>query len=409
MTTYGRQICIKCGREKSEKDFYKRKNGERCEICKTCLTMHVDNRDPSTFMWILEKLDIPYIERTWIKMANEIYLKNPAKFGPMSVIGQYIRSMGMIQYRDYSFKDSDALNFAEQKKREEIENRQQRYKENEEYFAELQKKLEEGEISEAEYNTLASDNKDNDPSRPDVPILTTTFIQPIEVNEEDIRTELEEEDMKYLALKWGTTYKPSEWVRMEELYLKYANEYELNVDRETTLRTICKMQLKLDQALDVGDTNAVRSLSSSLDQCRKSAKFTEAQNKEKEDKYLDSIGELVAFCEQKGGIIEQFPDDPDEYPRDKVDLTIKDLKAYTYNLAVNELGLSDLIESYIEKLEKAQADEKAEVGDDLVVSADDIKAEDELADIDYYNFQNYEDSEIESDAKEMLELLGGAI
>lgn len=390
--------CSQCGKTKSEKEFYHMPHSnERCDICKTCLTRHVDNQDPQTFLWILEKFDIPYIEDIWIEMSNKAYMKNPAKFGPLSVIGKYMRSMKINPYKDYHYSDSDRLNFEVKKQKQDREAENMiRWQSQEPLRQEMKKKFENGEITQAEYETIVT-------PPPTVQTAKPAFVRPVEISEDDIRGELDEDDMRYLALKWGITYKPSEWVRMEELYLKYANEYELNIDRETTLRTICKMQLKLDQALDIGDMNSVKSLSSSLDQMRKSAKFTEAQNKEKEEKYLDSIGELVAYCEQKGGIIEQFPD-PEEYPQDKIDLTIKDLKAYNYNLATNELGLSDLIESYIEKLEKAQNEKDQELGEDLALSEDDF-VDQELTDDEYMDFFDYQGGEVEKDAADMLALI----
>jgi hypothetical protein len=41
--------CTQCGREKAEKEFFMMKTHERYPVCKTCLTMYIDNKDPSTF------------------------------------------------------------------------------------------------------------------------------------------------------------------------------------------------------------------------------------------------------------------------------------------------------------------------------------------------------------------------
>ena len=86
------------------------KDGQRCDWCKDCLTMHIDNRKPDTFKWILEMFDVPYIESVWVEQTNKQYQKNPGKFGPASVIGQYIRTMNMAQYADYHYSDSDQIN-----------------------------------------------------------------------------------------------------------------------------------------------------------------------------------------------------------------------------------------------------------------------------------------------------------
>lgn len=56
------KLCVKCGKMlKEETNFYTYKNGEKTDMCKACLTMHIDNFDSSTFLWLLEKMDVPYI------------------------------------------------------------------------------------------------------------------------------------------------------------------------------------------------------------------------------------------------------------------------------------------------------------------------------------------------------------
>jgi len=191
---------------------------------------------------------------------------------------------------------------------------------------------------------------------------------------------------------------------METMYKRYANEYELNVDREEVLKKMCKTSLKMDESLDTGDVNGYKSLANVFDQLRKSGKFTEAQNKEEKQRYLDSVGELIALCEREGGPIEQFPD-PDDYPQDKIDFTLRDLKSYTYGLVTNELGLGDLIESYIEKLEKAEQEGDVDLDAGLITSDEELAA-DALTDDEAEEFQMFLENEIEKDAERLLEELG---
>lgn len=399
-----RMICIKCGREKSEKEFFKMNTGERCDMCKVCLTMHIDNRKPESFMWILEKFNVPYIEKKWIELSNRIYMKDPAKFGPGSVIGQYLRMMNMSQYKDYTYADSDKLNFEDQKLEQEAAARRETQSD-ENYEADLLNKLESGEISQAEYNTLTLTN-----AQDETLIIgggAATFIPDFTaIDEGKIASELSEDEIQYLILKWGGHYRPSEWIAMEEMYNSYANEFELNVDRIETLKKMCRTSIKMDQALDLGDVSAYKAYSAVMKDLRTTGKFTEAQNKEEKQRYLDSIGELVALCEREGGIIEQFPVDPDEYPQDKIDLTIKDLKSYYYNLVAKELGLGDLIESYIEKLEKYQEEEAAkglEAG--LITSAEEA-IEEEITNAEAVDFAMFIEDEIEKEAEMLLQSLG---
>ena len=194
---------------------------------------------------------------------------------------------------------------------------------------------------------------------------------------------------------------------MEETYTKYANEYELNVDRELTLKQICKLELKMDQALDVGDASTYKSLQQAYDALRKSSKFTEVQNKEGQTRYLDSIGELVQFCEREGGLIDQLPD-PDEYPEDKIDFTIKDMKAYIRNLVTNELGLGDLIESYVKKLEDAEKEKEKSLDAGFYTSIEEELA-DQVTPQEEIEFQEYLDNEVEEEAARLLEMLGGDV
>ena len=191
---------------------------------------------------------------------------------------------------------------------------------------------------------------------------------------------------------------------METMYKRYSNEYELNVDREEVLKKMCKTSLKMDEALDAGDVTSYKNLASVFDQLRKSGKFTEAQNKEEKQRYLDSVGELIALCEREGGPIEQLPD-PDEYPQDKIDFTLRDLKAYNYNLVTNELGLGDLIESYIDKLEKAEQEGDLNLNEGLITNEEELAAT-ELTDDEAEEFQNFLDNEIEKDAQTLLESIG---
>lgn len=400
-------ICKKCGRERAATKFFKKKTKERIDICVDCLTMYIDNYDYTTFSWILEMFDIPYIKNVWIKMANDIYLKNPAKFSNRSVIGKYIRTMNMKQYADYCFADSDKLNMAQEMAKERREATVDK-----DYVLQLQKELEEGKISKAQYDTLSPETPSSiDKEEEEFIALKEEAIKPIQqgADEGEIRKQLTDEEYQYLLMKWGYLYQPSQLVQMEKLYNKYANEYELNVDREDTLKKICKTSLKMDEALDVGDTQSYQKLASVYDQLRKAGKFTEVQNKEEQERYLDSVGELVALCEREGGPIKEFVD-PDEYPQDKVDFTIKDLKSYNYNLATNELNLSDLIQTYIDKLDKAeQSGNDIDLNKGLITSKEEEVEEDTLSDQEAIDFQDYLDNEIERDAQMLLDSFGGDI
>lgn len=45
------RLCVKCGKMMDENtQFYTYKNGEKTDMCKKCLTMHIDNFNSDTFL-----------------------------------------------------------------------------------------------------------------------------------------------------------------------------------------------------------------------------------------------------------------------------------------------------------------------------------------------------------------------
>lgn len=453
----GKQACVKCGRVKQETEFFKTPSGVRYDMCKDCLCMHIDNKDPDTFLWILKEFDVPYVEHKWIELCNDSYLKNPQKYGPKSVIGKYIRTMGMAQYRDFHYADTERINQEYIDKQRDIIARQEASaKANEENEKKLLADLAAGRISQAQYetrsikfqkdleqlqrfeipDTLASkaakipeellkeesetDSIDSFPENFTLAFTTQTANSDTMANslssigqgvgpqllvkeddEERIRKELSVDDINYLSVKWGTSYRPSEWVQLEDRFQKYAAEYELNSDREEVLISVCKTKMKMDQALDLGDFKSFRDLSAVYDQLRKSGKFTESQNKEEATREIDSIGELVAFVEQEGGIIPHF-ESPIEYPKDKIDFIIKDLKNYTSNLVKNELGLGDLIESFIEKVKE----NKTKTADEMVAEGFTTVSEDVKAEMEAREYQKSHMEEVQEESMKLVEEYG---
>lgn len=144
------KICQKCGRMLSEEDqFYMYKNGERTEMCKKCLTMHIDNWDESTYLWLLEKMDVPYLPEEWNVLRDRAFAKNPNLNG-MSVFGKYLSKMKLRQWKDFGWADSERLRIQAEEKKDAQE------KQRIAFDAEVKKDFENGNITEAEYKTMVS-------------------------------------------------------------------------------------------------------------------------------------------------------------------------------------------------------------------------------------------------------------
>lgn len=344
------KLCQKCGKMLDEDtQFYTYKNGEKTEMCKKCLTMHIDNWDPSTYLWLLEKMDVPYVPVEWDVLRDRAFAKNPNLNG-MSVFGKYLSKMKLKQWKNYGWADSNRLQALNEEKRSAQE------AERAAFDAEIKEKFEAGEISEAEYKTMVSAQTQYE-EYVNAPIMqpNTTMDRYYDENTSIVNSQLDNsvaqltsDDKIYLAMKWGTLYKPQEWIELERSYEEMTNSFDIqDADTINTLILICKTNLKMNQALDCGDIEGFQKLSKVSESLRKSAKFTAAQNKEEKNDYVDCVGELVAMCEREG-YIPRFETD---IPQDKVDLTLKDMKNYLYKLVTQDLGFGQQIEDALKKIQ----------------------------------------------------------
>ena len=354
--------CQKCGKTMREAQFYTYKDGSKTKLCKQCLTMHIDNFNPETFLWILQDMDVPYIEEEWNILRDRAYAKDPLKMNGMSVFGKYLSKMKLRQWKDYTWADTERLRVeSEERKKQSLIQR-------EEYDEEIKEKFENGEINEAEYKTLmstpAQQAHGNTTVTPVVlggnPYNENNFIAEDELP--DLSLDLTDDDKKVLAMKWGRLYKPSEWIELERMYNEMTNSFDIqDADTINTLILICKTNLKMNQAIDIGDLDGFQKLSRVNDSLRKSAKFTAAQNKEQKNDFVDSVGELVAMCEREGFI----PRYATDIPQDKVDATLQDMNNYLNKLVTQDLGFGQQIEDALKKIQIQK-----EMNEDEIAAAD---------------------------------------
>ena len=148
----GKCSCKRCGKKMAQINFYTYKDGSKCQMCKPCLTAHIDNFNPDTYLWILEKMDVPYIPSEWNVLRNKAFAKDPKKMNGMSVIGKYLAKMKLKQWNQYCYADTERL----QKEAEDsqVQKTEEELQEQKKFEAELKEKFQAGEISEAEYQTL---------------------------------------------------------------------------------------------------------------------------------------------------------------------------------------------------------------------------------------------------------------
>lgn len=390
------KLCTKCSKMMDENtQFYTYKNGEKTAMCKKCLTMHIDNFNPETYLWLLQDMDVPYVEAEWKVLRDRAFAKNPNLNG-MSVFGKYLSKMKLKQWNQYGWADTERLKMLNEEKSK------QQQAEKEQFEAQIKAQFDNGEITEAQYKTLISTETQNDDyyagTGPMLHIPGAAVDNPYNENnfiDENLLSgpaaQLTEDDKIYLAMKWGRLYQPADWIELERNYNEMMNSFDIqDADTINTLVLLCKTNLKMNQAIDCGDVEGFQKLSKVSESLRKSAKFTAAQNKEQKNDYVDSVGELVAMCE-RDGFIPRFATD---IPQDKVDLTLKDMNSYVHKLVTQDLGFGQQIEDALKKIqiqrEMNEAEETAKMMDGETP---------ELIDEDFEEFYSSVEEQKEQDAQ----------
>lgn len=386
-------FCEVCKKTMRADEFYASNNLEKypndgkLHQCKKCLTRHVDNFNPDTYLWILQEIDVPYIPDEWNKLLAK-YARDKSKLTGMTILGRYLSKMKLKQYRDYTWKDTAFLQELANTKIE------QAMKQQGKSAAEIASVIQE----------VSFDVPTGELTQPIIP--TTAYEEePVEdyfdnlyniAPQTEVDLGLTEEDVTYLRLKWGKAYKPEEWVKLEQLYEDMMSSYDIQTAGHIdTLKLVCKTSLKANQLIDMGDVEGFQKMSKVYDGLMKSGKFTAAQNKAESGEFVDSVGELIELCE-KQGYIERFYI---ETPNDKVDLTIQDMQRYTRTLIEEETNLSIMVEKALRENEKEDVAD-AENLDSEIITDTDLSIEDLekiVKDQDYIDFEEFLEEELQSD------------
>lgn len=378
--------CKKCGKTMDDTQFYTSKNLEKyppdgkMDICKKCLTMHVDNWNPETYKWILQEIDVPYIKEEWNGLLEK-YGKDPKKVTGLTIIGRYLSKMKLKQWNKYTWADTETL------EKDSIDKKVLNMKAQGFTEDEIQEQL----------------SIDRTPPKPkeledvQAPVGTPEYEDPEE--DDDFGDQLTEEDKLVLRLKWGRGYSWEERVRMEQLYNDMMSSYDIQgAGHKDTLIMVCKTSLKANQLIDAGDIDGFQKMQKAYDSLMKSGKFTAAQNKGESGEFVDSIGELVALCEREGFIPRYYT----EGPQDKVDRTLQDLQQYTHTLVTEEMNLGNMIEASLREIVK---DREREANIDVEDSDEDEDLfnyeHPELTEEDYQEYEDMKESERDKD-EEML-------
>ena len=397
-----KKMCSKCQRTMEDTKFYTYKNGQKWDMCKECLTMHVDNFNPETFTWILEKADFPYVPAEWNAIRDKQFAKKGSKMTGTSVLGKYLSRIRLNQFKGCGWADSERLQEQAEKK---LALKEEQKKE---VQKQAKEQFEKGEITESQYRTLTSSQYQKEHTyldekkgkKEDAVGADNAFRQQFFIAEQDLpdpAADLTLEDKQYLAMKWGRNYRPSQWLTLQTKYTQMMDSFDIqDADSKNTLMFICKTYLKMDEAIDIGDIESYQKLSRVYDSLRKSMKVTAAQKKQEEHQIVDSVGQLVAFCQKNGHKIPPFDI---SIPFDKVDEIIADFKNYNKELIYQDTALARQIQDYI-KQARASAARKKDKEEAKAKGLEHVQ----LSDQDLIDFKQF----VKNQYSESLEEMGGS-
>lgn len=410
-------FCEKCQRSKKGTEFYGSKNLEKypddgcMHLCKDCMTMHVDNWDPETFLWILQEADVPWIPDEWNGLLAK-FAKDPKKMSGKSIIGRYLAKMQLKQYRDFRWKDTKFLQDMQNNKIEQTMKRQgydaaqiasviqtASYDVNPEQIRpELNDQTLKQEIENLRSTAMAETQASADAGRETYEEKNTELFGPSLTADE---LGLTEEDVMYLRLKWGKSYKPEEWVKLEQLYTQMVESYDVTAaGHKDILILVCKTSLKSNQLLDLGDIEGAQKSVRMYDALMKSGKFTAAQIKGESGEFVDSVGELVALCEREGFIPRYYIDQPNDH----ADEVLMDTKNYLHDLVVDEMNLGNLIENAVRQM----SEEESKAEDTMIEDDENLTFENVqqavIEDSAYSEYNDFLESEEDADEETYLEL-----
>ena len=161
---------------------------------------------------------------------------------------------------------------------------------------------------------------------------------------------------KELIEKWGKAYTYDQIQKLEHFHKDMSTSYDVKTaSHKDYLKKICKVSLKMDEALDSDNISEFEKLSKQYDTLMKSAKFTAVQRSAVDDAGgFATISEFTDALEKRGFIMPTKIEE--DY--DIVEQTIADMKKYTKQLVLGDSSISALAQKTLMKQNKDEYEEE---------------------------------------------------
>ena len=157
-------------------------------------------------------------------------------------------------------------------------------------------------------------------------------------------------------LKWGEQYTFEELVRLDSIYSRTLKANNItNPMQKEAVKTLCKLQIEMDEAIRAKDAKAIKDFSSAWSTFAKQADLETMINETKTDD-ITTVAELYDYMEKNGFKFKFY----DGFDRDEVDRTIKDIQEANRKLILESTGLQTLLEDMANQRMRTIEEEKTE-------------------------------------------------
>lgn len=145
-------------------------------------------------------------------------------------------------------------------------------------------------------------------------------------------------------LKWGD-YSFEDLVKLDTTYTSTLKANNItNPLQKEAVKMLCKIHIELNQAIIAGDTKAVKDYSTAYSNFAKQAGLEEMIEQTKTDD-ITTVAELYDFMEKQGFQFKFY----DNFDRDEVDKSLKDINECNRRVILESTGLSSLLEEMARK------------------------------------------------------------
>lgn len=146
-------------------------------------------------------------------------------------------------------------------------------------------------------------------------------------------------------LKWGEQYTFEELIKLDSIYSRTLKANNItNPLQKESVKTLCKLQIEMDEAIRAKDAKAIKDFSSAWSTFAKQADLETMIQETKTDD-ITTVAELYDYMEKKGFKFKFY----DGFDRDEVDFTIKDIQETNRQLVLESTGLQPLLEQLAKK------------------------------------------------------------